>query len=259
MSDDSFEMPDMDDLMRQMEDAMEDVEDAMENIPQMDEIQNIMGSLSSLIDGLPEDMKDMSGALAGFGEQHEANMQNLAGEPDWEMQAKIHVGEKLQLAVQAALDVDNVIQAYESTQGGGFEALVGSVAADTGEDFDDETMGQIMGQLKKGRSVALIKNIEVLSCRIQGAPGNAAQELQLSPQANIPLTMDENGLGFELAPMLTIRNQWEHANLPTFTPMAAEIIVPIKKFNAGQAFKIKFEPTSQNDPMLVELSFKPIG
>lgn len=258
MDNDSFEMPDLDGLMKQMEDALEEAQGAMENLSEMREIQNIMGSMSSLIDGLPSDMKDLTGAIAGFDDQHTENMQSMAGEPNWELHAKIFVGEKLQIAVQAALDVENTIMAYQSTQCGGFEDLVGSVVAGTGEEFDSDTMGQIMEQLKKGRSIAQINKVEVLVCRIQGAPAGAAQELQLSPEANIPLTMDEKGLGLEFAPMLTIRNKWEHANLPTFTPMAEEITIPVETFSKKQPFSKNFELVSQEDPIRVELVFQPI-
>ncbi|NOR83230.1 MAG: hypothetical protein GQ526_07020 [Ardenticatenales bacterium] len=121
-------------------------------------------------------------------------------------------------------------------------------------------MDQIMGQLKeKGRSMALVEGVQVLACRIQGAPGDAAKTLRLSPEANIPLVMDNNGLGFEFAPLLTIRNRWENADIPTFSPMGEEIVVQLGNFESGEAFRIRFEPAGQEEEMTVELTFRPLG
>ena len=181
------------------------------------------------------------------------------GEPDWSLQATIRVGQKLHVVIQAAFDLENVVAAWHSTQDPDLEALVGGVVAGTGEDVDPGMMGQIMGQLKKGRSVARVEGVDVIACRIQGAPANAAETLQLSPEGNIPLVLDEDGLGFEFAPLLTIRNRWENADVPTFTPMGEEIVVPLKHFESGEAFRLEFEPAGQEEEMTVTLSFQPLG
>jgi hypothetical protein len=260
MTKDEFGLPDMDELARQMEDAMDDARKAMQDLPeQMGEIEEVMGSLSALMGGVPAQMKELSAAMAGFGEEHEANMESLAGEPDWSVEADIWVGQKLHVIVSAAFDLEKVREAWGSTQGAGFESLVEGVVAESGEEIEAGLMGQIMGQLKKGRSVALVEGVEILACRIQGAPGDAAEKLELSPEGNIPLVMDEGGLGFEFAPLLTIRNRWENADIPTFSPMGEEIVVPLGRFEPREAFRLKFEPTGQKDEMTVELSFQPSG
>ncbi|MEA3341358.1 MAG: hypothetical protein U9R15_15445 [Chloroflexota bacterium] len=250
---------DMDELAHQMEAAMAEAQKATKDLPmQMGEIENVMGSLSALMGGMPAQMGELSTTMAGFEEKHEANVESLAGEPDWSVEASIRVGEKLHIVVSAAFDLGKVREAWSSTQGAGFESLVEGVVAGTAGEMETGLMGQIMGQLKKGRSIAVVEGVEVLACRIQGAPGDAAEKLQLSPEANIPLVMDEGGLGFEFAPLLTIRNNWESADIPTFSPMGEEIVVQPGHFESGEAFSLKFEPTGQEDEMTVELSFRPL-
>jgi hypothetical protein len=257
--DDAFDLPDMEDLARQMEEAMAEAQEAMEDLPaQLGQMEGIMGSLSTLMEGLPSQMEELSGALAGFGAQHKANAAALAGDPDWSLEATIRVGEALHIVVSAAFDLGQASAVWSSTQGAEFESLVGETVAGVAGDVDAGLMGQIMGQLKKGRAIALVKDIEVLACRIQGAPADAAQTLQLSPEANIPLTVDAGGVGFEFAPLLTIRNRWERADVPTFSPMGDEIVVPFDRFEAGEAFELTFEPRGQADPMVIALDFRPL-
>lgn len=100
-----------------------------------------------------------------------------------------------------------------------------------------------------------MEEVEVLACRIQGAPGDARETLQLSPEGNIPLAMGEEGIGFEFAPLLTIRNRWERADIPTFSPMGREITVPLEQFESRE-FEMRFEPQGQEDPIVVKLSFQ---
>ena len=85
---------------------------------------------------------------------------------------------------------------------------------------------------------------------------DAAQTLQLSPQANIPLSMHEAGVSFEFAPMLTIRNSWERADIPTFAPMGDDIVVPITQFGTGEPFSMHFSPAGQEHQMSIDLSFE---
>jgi hypothetical protein len=256
---DDFDFPDMDDLASQMGDAMEEAKKAMEDLPMpMGDLEGVMESLSALMGGLPEQMEGLGSALGGFAEQHAENSAAMAGEPDWSVEAGIRVGKKLDLVVQAVLDFGKVRQAWSSTQGAGFEDLVAGVAAGSGEEFEPKVMGQIMGQLKKGRSLALVQDVKVLACRIQGAPGNAADKLQLSPEGNIPLVMDEDGIGFEFAPLLTIRNQWENADIPRFTPMGEEIVVQMALFEAREPFEITFTLGGQEEEMMVTLHFQPL-
>ncbi|MCD4738946.1 MAG: hypothetical protein K8R89_06770 [Anaerolineae bacterium] len=259
MKNNMFDLPDMDELARQMKNAMAEAQEALADLPaQMGGLENVMGSLSALMEGMPTQFEGLGAAMAGFGEQHEANTAALAGEPDWSVEANIRVGKKLHVVVSAAFDLGKVREAWSSTQSAGFESLVAGVVAETDAEIEPGLMGQIMGQLKKGRSIALVEGVEVLVCRIQGAPGDAAQKLQLSPEGNIPLVMDEGGLGFEFAPLLTIRNRWENANIPVFSPMGEELLVPLEHFESGEAFKLEFEPTGQEDEMLVGLSFQPL-
>ncbi len=261
MTEDAFDLPDMDDLARQMKDAMAEAQKAMVDLPdQTGEMGNLMGSLSALMDGLPAQMEELTTAMAGLGEQHEANIESLAGEPDWSVEASIRVGNKLHLVVKAAFDLEKIREAWSSTQSTRLDAIVeGAVAATAGE-IDASHMDQIMGQLKdKGRSVAVVEGVEVLACRIQGAPEDAGGQLQISPEANIPLVVDQGGLGFELAPLMTIRNRWENADIPTFSPTGEEIVVQLAYFERGEAFSIEFEPAGQEDEMAVKLTLLPVG
>ena len=63
----------------------------------------------------------------------------------------------------------------------------------------------------------------------------------------------------QAAPLLTIRNSWESADIPTVSPMGDEIVVQLGYFESGDAFRLKFESTGQDDEMSVELSFQPLG
>jgi hypothetical protein len=256
--DNSFDMPNMDDINKQMQDAMEQAQKAMDDLPeQMEDMQNVMGSLSSLMGNLPGQLNDLGSAMQNFETQHEENMETATGQPDWEIAANIHVGSILNVIVKAEFDLQQIIQAYHSTQGGGFEDLVRSVAGDAVSDLDDDTMGQVMQQLGKGRSTAKVTTIKIQSCTIAGAPANAEEQLKLSPQAGIPLMMDNGRIGFEFSPMLTIRNQWENANIPVFTPMAEQIQIPLIHFEGGKLFQEKIKVNNQEIDIQIEIVFLP--
>ena len=50
MTEDMFEMPDMDDITRQMEEAMQQAQKAMDDLPgQLEGLEDVMGSLSGLM------------------------------------------------------------------------------------------------------------------------------------------------------------------------------------------------------------------
>lgn len=255
----TFEMPDMDDLAKQLQEATKQAQEAMSSsLAQLDGLGDALSALSGLSAGLPGQMEDLGAAVGGFAGQHEANIESLAGDPDWELTAKITVGSKLEVALTAELSLETVTQAWSSTQGFGFEALVGETMANEGVALEAGEMGQVLEQLRKGRAVAVVKDLEVSACRIHGAPKDAKDTLQLSPEANIPLVMNEDGLGFELAPLLTIRNQWENADLPTFVPTSQEIVVPLDRFAQGEKFDVRVEPTGQEDKLVVELTLSPL-
>jgi len=259
MSDDAFSIPDMDDMMRQMQDAMDEAQDALEDMPEMlSGLGEVMGSLSGLMDDLPSDLGDLTEAMGSFSERHAANAEALVGEPDWTLKADIRVGDVLHVAVQAALDLDKVVETWESTQRGDFDDIVSGVVAENVEDLEPGMMDQILGQLKQGRGMARVEDVDVLECAIAGAPANAADLLQLSPEANIPLVMTEGGLSLEFAPILTIRNTWEYADVPTFSPMASDILVPLDHFLSGDPFSLTFTPSGQTEDVHLTLHFQPL-
>lgn len=259
MTDDMFEMPDMDEIQDSLKDAMEEAQKAMDNLPgQLAGLENVMGSLSDLMGDLPTQLEDLSGAVGGFEESHQDNLENLVGEPDWELQANIKVGNILDVVVLGQIDIAKTRQTWESTQGDGFDSLVKGVIGDTADDLDEDTMGQVLGQLKMGRGMARIEKIQVRSCSIAGAPGSAADELKLSPEGNIPVSVEDGRLSLEFAPMLTIQNRWENASLPTFTPMASEIQVPLADFDQSEGFSKSFQVTSQDHPLQIQIRFRPL-
>ena len=69
------------------------------------------------------------------------------------------------------------------------------VFAGAGVDLEEGDMGQILGQLKKGRSMAIIEQMNVLAYWIKDVPGDAADKLQLSLEGNIPLVCEAKYLG----------------------------------------------------------------
>jgi len=246
-------------MARQIDEALAEAWQTLENLAQMKEMEGAMSALSALTGGLPSQMGELSAAMAGFGEAHAANVQELAGEPDWTLRAEIRVGQMLHLVVDGAFDLGKIIQTRESTQGGGFESLLGGLEQEAaGDDFEPGMMGQVMDQLQKGRGMTVVQNVDVLKCHIPGAPGDAADTLQLSTEANIPLVLCENGLGFEFAPMLTIRNAWEKANIPTFAPLGDEIVVPLDRFENCEPFSLNFTPGGQEHKLSFKLSFEPL-
>ena len=88
---------------------------------------------------------------------------------------------------------------------------------------------------------------------VVGDPARIELELQLSPEGNIPLVLDSGGLGFEFAPLLTIRNRWERANIPSFVPMGNEVVVSLDRFEPGEAFSLEFQPSGQEEDVKIEL------
>jgi len=260
MSMDLSKLPDMEDLARQMEDALAEAQGAMEGLPtEMGQMEGALGALSALMQGMPAQMAELSSAMAGLGEAQAASAEALAGEPDWGFYADIRIGNMLHLGVEAEFDLVQAVQTFESTQGPGLESLVAGLVQDVaGDDFEPGLTEQVLGQVQKGRGMALVRNIDVIKCQIPGAPGDAASTLQLSPEANIPLVVDEGSLGFEFAPMLTIRNQWERADIPVFAPMGEEVLISLSRFEDGESFSMQFSPVSQEYKVSIELRCSPL-
>ena len=260
MSIEPSELPDMEELARQMEDALAEAQSAMEDLPsQMGGMEGALGALSALMEGMPDQMAELSSVMAGFSGAQAAGAEALAGEPDWGLYAEIRIGNMLQIGVEAEFDLVQVLETYESSQGPGLESLVAGLVQDAaGDDFDPGLTHQVLGQIKKGRGMALVHNIDVLKCQIPGAPGDAAGTLQLSPEANIPLVVDAGGLGFEFAPMLTIRNRWERADIPVFAPMGEDVLVPLSRFEDGESFAMRFVPENQEYGVNIELRCSPL-
>ncbi len=151
MTDDLFEMPELGDLTKQIVDAMKDAQKAMDDLPNIKGLGNIMGSLSSLVENMPDQMGDLTDAISEFGEAHEENTNFLIGEPDWGLEAEIRVGSIFHLIVLAEFDLGKLLEAWESTQGVGFADIVGDVVSDAEIDLEEGMFDQIMGQLKQGR------------------------------------------------------------------------------------------------------------
>ena len=190
MAEGDIELPNMEDLAKQMEEATAEVEKAMEGLEQLGGIGDVIGSLSAVTEDTPGQLGDLTSAIGDFDQQDLQGVESAPGEPDWAMTARIQVGEALDVAVEASLDLASVEQAWQSTRGADFEDLVGETIADAGVEVEDGEMGQIMEQLSQGRSTAVVEQLDVLAVRMQGAPGDAEQTLQLSPEAGIPLSMD---------------------------------------------------------------------
>ncbi|MBN1267342.1 MAG: hypothetical protein JXA25_17760 [Anaerolineales bacterium] len=260
MTEDMFEMPDMDDLTRQMEEAMQQAQKAMDDLPgQLEGLEDVMGSLSGLMGDLPDQLGGLEEAISGFADQHQENMESLVGEPDWSVTTLIRVGDSLELKVDAVFDLAKAIQTWQSTQGGDLEGLVSGVMQEqTGEEPGEALLGQVVGQLQKGRGMAKVQALEVLKCSFSGAPANAAESLQLSPEANIPLVVQESGIGFEFAPMLTIKNKWENAALPSFEPMGEQVVVPLDRFEDEEPFSTAFAPSGQETDLEIRMKFAPL-
>lgn len=217
-------------------------------IPDMGDIASQMSEAAA---ALPGQMEELGEAMESFGEQHEENVASLAGNPDWTVEADIAVGKVLHAVVTAEFDLAKIIQAQESTQSDDFTDAVQQAAGD----LDDETMAQVMEQLGQGRSIAVVTKVEVKECSIAGAPGDATKKVKLSPESNIPLAVKDGKLTLEFAPLLTIKNDWENADIPTFEPMADEIAVPLKSFDAGKAFTEKCSVSGQDTALTIGMSF----
>ena len=218
-----------------------------------------MGALSALMGNLPSQMANLGSALERFEDAHDANVESLAGDPDWQLTAEIQVESILKVTVTADFDLQAAISRWRSTQMGGFKSLVGGLVGESiGEEADDDLTDQVMEQLSKGRGIARVCQVIVQECRIAGAPADAAERLKMSPEANIPLVMDENGLGFEFAPMLTIQNRWEEADTPTFTPMGEDVVVPLSQFDSGVPLALQFTPEGQDYQVTIKLRLAPI-
>ena len=260
MTDDMFEMPDMDDIAHQMEEAMKQAQQAMDDLPgQMEGLEDVMGSLSGLMEGLPGQLEGLEESVSGFTGQHQQNMESLVGEPDWKLTARIRAGSTLEVKIEAVFDLRKVIQTRESTQGGGLEGLVsGLMQEHDGQAPDQGMLDQVMGQLQKGRGMARVESVDVLRCSIAGAPADAVETLQLSPEANIPLVLHDHGLGFEFAPMLTIRSRWEHADLPAFSPTGDGLVVALESFQKDRPFRVDTKESQQDPILAVDMAFEPL-
>jgi len=106
VTEDDFEMPDLEGLAEQMEDALAEAQKAMADLPtDMGDLGGLMGSLSSLVGGLPADLGELSGAISGFEAQHEANVASARGEPDWGVEADIRAGTKLHVVIGTEMDL----------------------------------------------------------------------------------------------------------------------------------------------------------
>lgn len=236
-----FEMPEIPDLGKMFDELSETLEElpglieestkASESMD-MPDLGALMSGLAGLANNLPGDLSSLENAMAGFGDQHAENMESAVGEPDWEFKFKIDVGEILSLAVEGEMDVSSLLAAHEATQTGEMGQEIDQVL-DNLVDFevDDALRADIFTQLKQGRGMARITSIRVLTCSIAGAPSKAAEQLTLSPEANIPLSVKNGSICFELAPMLTIKNKWDHAHIPTFVPFEGHVSIEIQKLS----------------------------
>ena len=252
------EMPDMDDITKQLQDAMQEAQNAMDDLPeQMEGLEEVMGSLSNMMGGLPGQLGDLTSAISGFEDLHAENSAALAGDPDWDLVADIQIGEILELQVGGSFDLKMIKSAWESTQRGDFDDVVSGIVSGVDPDVDNEMMGQILGQLKQGRSIARVDYIRIIKCTIAGAPGGASSSLEFSPEANIPLAMQEKGIGFEFAPMLTIKNQWENASIPNFSPMGEKVLVNPAFFEDGSQFSKQYTFENEGQKIKVNLQFSP--
>lgn len=141
MGKDTFEMPDMSELAKQMEDAMAEAQRAMEELPmQLDGMENVLDSLTALMEGMPTQMQELGAAMANLEGQQEVSVESLAGDPDWLVEARIQVGQKLDLIVRGRFDLGGIKEAWSSTQGEGFEALVAGVIEEEGVEIEEGEM-----------------------------------------------------------------------------------------------------------------------
>ena len=222
--------------------------------------------LEAAASALPDAMAELHQAMQRFPEvlaRSESaetpippEMESLLGEPDWRVTATVRVEEMLVVEVVADFDLRKTIQTWRYIRSGRLEAMLGG--GDEGRSRDEASMRKVLDDLQQGRGLAVVREIHVERCELPGAPETAAEEIRFTPEMNVPLLMHQNGLGFEFAPVLTIRNQWEKAIVPAFFPMGEEVVVPLSRFQSGQPFTVRVSPEGQEYDVKLALHFAPL-
>ncbi len=263
MSDKESSSLDAEEMFKQVEDAMSGMPDIvdhlkniMEEVPmQIEEIQDAPDSVSKGDEVLSK-TSGLDVALESLAPSQEGSLEHLIGSPNWDMCADIRLGKVLRLTVEAAFDLEKVIQTWRNLSDAERREVVQDIVQDAlGFEVDPEILGQAMGQVQKGRGLAIVKSLQVLHSHIPGVPESVAQA---APETNIPLVMHENGLGFDFAPVLAIRNNWGETKIPTFVPTGEDIVIPMERFVGGRAFSARFSLSGQDYPLVVDLKFEPL-
>lgn len=266
MSDKESGNLDAEEMFKQVEDAMSGMPDIvghlkniMEEVPMhIEEIQDAPDKATKRADALSK-TSGLDVALESLAPSPEGNLELLVGKPNWAICADIRLGQVLRLALEAAFDLDKAVQTWRNLGDTDRREVVQDIVQDAlGFEVDPEILGQAMGQVQKGRGLAVVKSLQVVDCRIPGVPEDVVQVLRLAPETSIPLVMHENGVGFDFAPVLAIRDHWGGAKIPTFVPTGEEIVVPMERFGRGQAFSARFTLSSQDYPLVVDLKFEPL-
>lgn len=237
---DGFEVTELGDLAEELEKAMGRLRKAMADAPPLEELGGLQEAMAGLaqLGALTEKMR-----LAAM--EYEKVMAELVGEPNWRVEAEIEVSKGPSSLMEAQLVADFDLQRV--TEG---RRTVSS----------DEAPTEIAG----AHGIALIRELNLLDCQIVGAPETATEGLRLTPEAHIPLKVNEAGeLCFEIAPTLTIRVPgedpgWENADLPRFAPMIDHVRVKLRQFEPGVAFHRSVTVRQDDLELDVKLAFQPL-
>ncbi|MGB3903739.1 MAG: hypothetical protein WBB22_02350 [Anaerolineae bacterium] len=238
---DEFEMSELGDLAEELEKAIGRVRKAMAGVTPLEELAGLQEAMAGLaqMGALTEKMQ-----LAAM--EYEKAVAELAGEPNWRLEAETEVskGPSSLMEVQLVADFD-LERATEGRQ------IVSG----------DEPASEIAGR----HGIAVIRELNLLDCQIVGAAETATQDLRLTPEGNVTLKVNEAGeLCFEFAPALTPKApkgdpRWEKADLPSFAPMIDDVRVDLRDVESGEPFRRNVTVHQDELDLEVKLAFRPLN
>jgi len=255
---DGPEMPDLGGLTEEMEEVIARARKAMAGLPPLEELAGLQEAMAGLarMGALTEKMRRSA-------EQHEELVADLAGEPDWRVEARIEVkrgtSSLMKVELTADFDLEIIVQAHDIVSGAEGQAQIATMLKGMGVDLQI-----VREQVACGRGMALIRELSLVEPRTAGAPREASEESHLTPEANIAINVsDERELCFEFAAALTMSiprgdPDLEKAGLPDFAPTIDEVRVSLDSFEPGAPFQHSLTVSHKELQLEFKLAFRPL-
>jgi hypothetical protein len=251
--DSQFELSRIEGEITSQSSVLNQMQRAMDELPsQIQHIQQRLDRLSASMEGVPAVLEEKGTILAEVDTFRMPQAPKKELKPDWGLEADVRVGRTLRVSVYATFALGNVTDAPHDP--------CTDLDLRLHRILDRKWMTQQpeTAPNQSKRTKIEVYNIQVQKCRIRGAPQDAERTMILSPEAGIPIVLLDDDLCFDFAPALTIKNEWEGAETPSFRPMGEEIRVPLEDFEKRHSISRRLALKDQDQRMTVRLHCEPL-